>query len=405
MESLIELEMAKSLVLDNIYPVKSEKVMLKDAYQRVLAEDVYSLLALPSFDRSPLDGYAYWAEANTPAPLHLKVVCEIPAGTWPDRKIEVGEAAKIFTGAPIPEGANCVVKWEDTELENNVVIINSPVAPGANIVSKGDEIKKGEKLLLAGILLTPSAVGLLAAVGVEFVEVFCRPLVGLLATGSELKEVGSTLAPGQIFNSNSYTLRGVIQNNGCDVKLIPVVPDLLPETLAALQDLEDCHLIISTGGASAGDYDLMRLALEKHNCQLLFWKIDMKPGTPVAVGVKGKQLYFSLSGNPAAALMTFELLVRPALRKLAGLHLAKGDGFIVKMADGFGKSGRQRRFLRARVIFRDGEIWAQPHGAQGSSVLRSMVGSQLLIDVPAGHGVVKEGDYLRAHWIGKGEES
>ena len=131
----------------------------------------------------------------------------------------------------------------------------------------------------------------------------------------------------------------------------------------------------------------------------------MKPGTPVAVGIKGKQLYFSLSGNPAAALMTFELLVRPALRKLAGLNLSKGDGFIVKMAGGFGKSGRQRRFLRARVIFRDGEIWARPHGAQGSSVLLSMVGSQLLIDVPAEHGVVKEGEYLRAHWIGKGEES
>lgn len=135
-----------------------------------------------------------------------------------------------------------------------------------------------------------------------------------------------------------------------------------------------------------------------------FWKINMKPGTPVAVAVKEKKLFFSLSGNPAAAMVTFELLVRPALRKLAGLSLFTEDGFMVKMAGGFGKSGRQRRFLRAKIIFRDGEVWAHPHIVQGSSVLLSMLGSQLLIDVPAGHGVVKEGEYLRAHWTGNGEE-
>lgn len=270
METFIELEKAQKLVLDNIYPVKTEKLKLRDAYQRVLAENVRSLSALPPFDRSALDGFAFWTETNNTAPIRLKVVGEIPAGTWFDQRIGVGEAAKIFTGAPIPLGANCIVKWEDTEVEDDVVIINFPVAPGANIVTKGDEIKEGEKLLLAGALLTPAAIGLLAAVGVELVEVYCRPLVGLLATGSELKEVGGTLAPGQIFNSNSYTLRGLIQNSGCDVKLIPFVPDLLPQTLAALQDLEACHLIISTGGASAGEYDLMRLALEKYDCRMLF---------------------------------------------------------------------------------------------------------------------------------------
>ena len=404
METYIELEKAQSLVLDHVYPVKTEKLKLKEAYQRVLAGDVHSLSALPPFDRSPLDGYAYWTETNNTAPIRLKVVCEIPAGTWSEQRIGVGEAAKIFTGAPIPVGTNCIVRWEDTEVDGDEVIINFPVAPGANIVPRGDEIKEGEKLLLSGTLLTPAAIGLLAAVGVEFVEVYRRPLVGLLATGSELKEVGSTLAPGQIFNSNTYTLRGLIQNNLCDVKLIPLVPDLLPETLTALQNLEDCHLVISTGGASAGEYDLMRLALEKHDCQLLFWKINMKPGTPVAVALKEKKLFFSLSGNPAAAMVTFELLVRPALRKLAGLSLVMEDGFMVKMAGGFGKSGRQRRFLRAKIIFRDGEIWAYPPIAQGSSVLLSMIGSQLLIDVPAGHGVVKEGEYLKAHWTGNGEE-
>lgn len=400
MEMLIELERALELVLSRIRVVATEQVPLINSYHRVLAAEVYSPLAMPPFDRSPLDGYSYRAEELTSGVLHLNVVSEVPAGTWPEREIAAGEAAKIFTGAPIPVGANCVVRVEDTETDGNTVTIRRPVLPGANVVPSGDEIQKGDTLLKAGTVLSAPAVGLLAAAGVNEVEVYRRPLVGIISTGTELMDVGRPLAPGKIYNSNSYTLRGLIQEIGCDVKVVPFVPDSLPETLQALEELSDTDLVVSTGGASVGDYDLMRQGLEEFGCNVLFWKINMKPGTPASVAIKDdKQMFFSLSGNPAAAMVTFELLVRPALRKCMGCLDWQGPEFLVKMAGGFKKSGRQRRFLRAKAVYRDGEIWADLSPAQGSGILRSMIGSDLLVDVPAGHGIVQEGEYLKARWI------
>lgn len=398
---MIELEEAKELVLNRIQPIETECISLSDAYGRVLALDVASPMAMPPFARSPLDGYAYRAAALDPQPLLLEIVGEIPAGTYLEREILPGEAVKIFTGAPIPSGANCVVRIEDTELAGGNVRILRPVLPGANIVPGGEEIKEGELLLKQGFFLTPPAIGLLAAVGLAQVEVYRRPRVGLLSTGTELVDVGQPLPPAKIYNSNSYTLRGMLQKIGCEVLAIPIVADRIEETLDALRKVADADVdvVISTGGASVGDYDVMRHALTQFNCEMLFWKLNLKPGTPVSVGQKGRRFFFSLSGNPAAAMVTFELLVRPALCKLAGRSTVSEERFLVKMAQGFGKSGRQRRFLRAQAVFKEGEIWADPAPAQGSGILRSMIGSQLLVDVPANHGAVKQGELLLASWI------
>lgn len=398
MKIMIELEEAKELVLSRIQPVETEWVSITDAYQRVLGQDVISQIAMPPFARSPLDGYAYRAGEFDSQPLQLLVVSEIPAGTFSEREILIGEAAKIFTGAPIPPGANCVVRMEDTEFVGNQVTISRPVLPGSNIVPKGEEIKEGDTLLKQGFYLTPPALGLLAAVGLDQVNVYRRPRVGLLSTGSELMDVGRSLLPAKIYNSNSYTLRGMLQEAGCEVSAIPIVSDQIEDTLEALERVSDTDLVISTGGASVGDYDIMRHALAEFGCEMLFWKLNLKPGTPASVGQKGKQLFFSLSGNPAAAMVTFELLVRPALRKIAGRSY-EGEQFLVKMASGFGKTGRQRRFLRAQAVFKDGEIWADLTPAQGSGILRSMIGSHLLVDVPANHGSVEQGEVLMARWI------
>ncbi|HVJ48161.1 gephyrin-like molybdotransferase Glp [Desulfitobacterium sp.] len=398
METMISLERAWELVSQKIHPMATEKVHLSEAYHRILAVSVTSPIAMPPFDRSPLDGYAYVASKADPTPLPLREVSEIPAGTYPVRELGQGECAKIFTGAPIPVGANCVVRMEDTESHDDQVLIHRPVSAGANIVHQGEEIQKGEIVLISGTVLNPPSVGLLAALGVEEVTVYRRPRIGLLSTGSELMEVGQALQPGKIYNSNTYTLRGLLMEVGCDVKVASFVPDRLPETIATLKSLQDMDAVVTTGGASAGDYDLIREALIGIDCELLFWKVNFKPGTPVAVGIKGNQLYFSLSGNPAAAMITYELLVRPALKKMSGRR-DEEEVFPVKMAGSFGKSGKQRRFLRARAVFREGEIWADPNYAQGSGVLRSMIGSNLLVDVPGGHGPVQEGETLCAHWI------
>lgn len=399
MQTLIELEEARTLVLTRIQPVETERVSLAEGYYRVLAQDVTSQYDMPPFARSPLDGYAYRASAMDPQALKLKIVSEIPAGTWSEREIALGEAAKIFTGAPIPPGANCVVRMEDTEESGDDVTIFHPVLPGANIVPQGDEIKKGELLLKQGFHLTPPAIGLLAAVGIQEVVVYRRLNVGLLSTGTELMDVGHPLLPGKIYNSNSYTLRGMLQETGCNVRVIPFVSDQMDETIEALERVSDMDIVVSTGGASVGDYDVMRHALEQFGCEMLFWKVDMKPGTPASAGQKGKQLFFSLSGNPAAAMVTFELLVRPALRKLAGRTEVEEAQFPIKMVGGFGKAGRQRRFLRAQAVFKEGQIWADPAPAQGSGILRSMIGSHLLVDVPANHGTVQPGEILMARWI------
>ncbi|WP_088187706.1 gephyrin-like molybdotransferase Glp [Desulfosporosinus sp. FKA] len=399
MKIMIELEEAKELVLKEIRPVGEENVSLANAFQRVLAQDVTAKIDMPPFDRSPLDGYAYRSTGLEDNPLHLAIVSEIPAGTFSEREIMAGEAAKIYTGAPIPPGANCVVRQEDTERDGDQVTILRPIMPNQNIVYQGEEIKNGDLLLKRGCFLTPPAVGLLAAMGWDQVKVYRRPRVGLLATGSELMAIGQPLLPAKIYNSNSYTLRGMIQNIGCEIIAVPIVSDKIEDTLAALEKVADADIVISTGGASVGDYDIMRHALEQFGCEMLFWKLRLKPGTPLAAGRKGQQLFFSLSGNPAAAVVTFELLVRPALRKLAGYSVIEGERSFVKMANGFAKGGKQRRFLRARALFKDGELWADLAPAQGSGVLRSMVGSQLLVDVPADHGPVSPGELLWANWI------
>lgn len=404
MKVMIELEEAKELVFSRIQPVETESVPITDAYHRVLAQDVTSQIAMPPFTRSPLDGYAYLAGRNDPQPLQLSVVSEIPAGTWSAREIHSGEAAKIYTGAPLPSGANCVVRQEDTESEtDNKVTILRPVLPGSNVVPKGEEIKEGDILLRKGFYLTPPAIGLLAAVGCDHVTVFRRPRVGLLSTGTELMDVGQPLKPAKIYNSNSYTLRGILQEAGCEVAVIPIVSDQIDETLEALSRVAATDMVISTGGASVGDYDIMRHAFAQFGCEMLFWKLKLKPGTPASVGQKGKQLFFSLSGNPAAAMVTFELLVHPALRKLAGYSAFESEKFLVKMAGGFHKSGKQRRFLRAQGVLKDGQIWADLAPAQGSGILRSMIGSHLLVDVPANHGSVEPGELLRAEWIAEWE--
>ncbi|MDP4127730.1 MAG: molybdopterin molybdotransferase MoeA [Bacillota bacterium] len=399
MKVMIELEEAKELVITRILPVDTESVSLSEAYGRVLAQDIRSPMAMPPFARSPLDGYAYRAEIFDSQPLLLNIVGEIPAGTFLERDIVVGEAAKIFTGAPIPPGANCVVRIEDTELVGGTVRILRPVSPGSNIIARGEEIKEGDLLLRQGFHLTPPAIGLLAAVGVVQVKVYRRPRVGLFSTGTELVDVGQPLHPSKIYNSNSYTLRGMLQEAGCEVLAIPIVADHIDKTLEALERVAEADVVIATGGASVGDYDVMRHALTQFGCEMLFWKLNLKPGTPASVGQKGKQFFFSLSGNPAAAMVTFELLVRPALRKLAGRSMVEEARFLVKMAEGFDKSGKQRRFLRAQAVFKDGEIWANPAPSQGSGILRSMIGSHLLVDVPANHGSVKPGELLMASWI------
>ncbi|HEY8910123.1 MAG TPA: gephyrin-like molybdotransferase Glp [Desulfosporosinus sp.] len=403
MKMMIELETALELVLTRIHPVEKESVSIVDAYHRVLARDVTSQIAMPPFARSPLDGYAYLATASDSKPLQLQVVSEIPAGTFSEREIVTGEAAKIFTGAPIPPGANCVVRMEDTEFTGDKVTIFRPVSPGSNVVLRGEEIAEGETILEEGFYLTPPAVGLLAAVGYDHVDVYRRPRVGLLSTGTELMDVGQPLLPSKIYNSNSYTLRGMLQEAGCDVSVIPIVSDQMEVTLEALERVADTDVVISTGGASVGDYDIMRHALVQHGCEMLFWKVNIKPGTPASVGQIGKKFFYSLSGNPAAAMVTYELLVRPVLRKLAGRSMIEEETFLVKMASSFAQTGKQRRFLRAKAVLKDGEIWADLAQVQGSGVLRSMIGSHLLVDVPASHGSVVPGELLMARWIAEWE--
>jgi len=403
METLVELERAWELILAHAEPLGVETVPLAEAYRRVLAEDVAARQPLPPFARSPLDGYAYSAASGDKAPLQLRVIAEIPAGTWWPGEVKAGEAVRIFTGAPLPNGVNAVVRQEDTEAEGDLVTVKVPVAPGANHVAAGDEVAAGDSLLAAGARLTPTMIGLLAASGVDHVKVYRRPVVACFSTGSELAEVGSPLAPGKIYNSNSYTLRGLLQELGCAVQAAPVVPDDLGTTVEFLRAYADADVIISTGGASVGEYDLVRQALVMAGYELIFWRVDIKPGTPVAVARKGKQLAFSLSGNPAAAMVSFELLVRPALRKYAGRTVCLDEEFSVRIAGEFPKPGRQRRFLRAKAIWRDGEIWADLESAQGSGILRSMVGSNILVDVPAGHGPVRPGELLKARWIGDWE--
>lgn len=379
-------------------PVDRETAALPDTSGRVLAEDLYAALDQPPFDRSPLDGYAVQArdtaDAGEAHPVSLRVVDDLPAGTPPGRAVGPGEAARIMTGAPVPPGADCVVRQEDTDCGKETVRIYVPHRAGQNICRKGEDFQAGRLLLQKGEALNAVRIGTLASMGKTEVSVFRRPRIGILTTGDELVDLGGRLAPGKIYNSNQYTLAARVRELGGEAMVSPPCPDRV-EKLAAAVDraAAPADLLITTGGVSVGERDCMPEVQERLRGQPVFKGIQIKPGAPAMAFVHRETLVLCLSGNPFAAAATFELLARPLFPLLRGERdctpsLPRASGVLRNC---FPKASPGRRFIRG---FWDGRNVFLPHkneAGHSSGVLSSMMRCNCLVDIPAGSPPLPEG--------------
>lgn len=393
MRTRIELEEARALLAESVRPLGVEQVSRQEALGRTLAEDVTAPLDQPPFDRSPLDGYALRSADLTGAspehPVSLRVVETVYAGGVPSRALGPGEAIRIMTGAMLPRGCDCVLQHERTDNGLEQVQIYAALSPHDNYCDRGEDYRTGEVLLPAGTVVDAAAVGVLASAGLSSVPVRRRPVVRVLSTGDEV--VSPDLHPlpaGKIYGSNQELLTARLRELGVsDVKglLIGDDPREVADTMAQL--LGECDLLITTGGVSAGDKDIFHEALPLLGVERVFWKVNLKPGTPAMYSLWQGQPILSLSGNPFAAAATFELLARPLLAALTGESRFSLRSRTAVVEGSFPKASPGRRFLRG--FYQEGRVSLT--GKNDSGMLASLVGCNCLVDLPAGSPPVQEG--------------
>ncbi|QLG89928.1 molybdopterin molybdotransferase MoeA [Chitinibacter bivalviorum] len=367
----------------------TEAVPLAAALGRVLADDVCAAINVPGFDNSAMDGYALHVPDFSNPPEQYLVVQRIAAGEV-GTPLAAGEAARIFTGAPIPAGANAVAMQEVCSVDGEQLRVNLTLKDGANIRRVGDDIAAGAVILPRGVVLTPAMIGLAASVGVAALNVFAPLRVALLSTGDELVEPGLPLQAGQIYNSNRYVLINALKALGCVVSDLGIVPDDQEATIAALQYAAQSHdVLITSGGVSVGEEDHVKSAVE-YLGKLNLWKIAIKPGKPFAFGKIGACDFIGLPGNPVSALVTFLMLVRPFILARQGASQTSPARLPLIADFDWKKAGDRREFLRARLNATGRvELFAK----QGSGVLTSMVWGDGLVDLPIGQ-TISRGDVV-----------
>ncbi|MEB2309407.1 MAG: molybdopterin molybdotransferase MoeA [Candidatus Brocadiaceae bacterium] len=317
---MISVDTAIKIVEDTIRPLPVITIPFENALGFCLAQDVYSDIDMPPFDRSAMDGYAVIAEDTTPAPVELTVIEDIAAGHMPTKTISRGQASKIMTGAAVPKGADAVVKFEETEdlSANSRVKILRSIDRRRNISSRGEDMQVGQTVLRKNMLIRPQEIGILATVGKSHVEVFAAPTIGIISTGDELVNVGMKPSAAQIRNSNGYSLAAQSRSMRTDVELLGIVKDTKEEISKMMCRGFRKDILILSGGVSMGEYDLVGDVMKDLNTQIYFEKVALRPGKPVIFGKKDKTFIFALPGNPVASFVTFELFIYPAIRKMMG---------------------------------------------------------------------------------------
>jgi len=407
----LTVEQALSMVLAGVEPLPSEDVPLADALGRVLAAPIVARDSLPPFANSSMDGYAVRAEDTEEAasnkPVSFNVLTDIAAGTVADVVVTQGTAARIMTGAAMPQGADAVVPVEDTNEPwrdsarrlPETVLIHRSVQPGDYVRPIGEDIEAGHQVLDNGHVLRPQEIGVLAALGVSIVPVHRRPRVGLLATGDELIAVEQPLQPGKIRNSNSYAQAAQIMTLGAEPISLGVAGDRESDVRhkLALGLEQEVDLFVSSAGVSVGAYDVVKAVLEKEG-NIGFWRVRMRPGKPLAFGDYHGVPYLGLPGNPVSAMVSFERFVRPAIRKMAGFSGLDRPEVSVVLKEEITSDGRET-YVRAVVRRTADGYEAVSTGSQGSNILTSLVKANALVIIPKGVRQVEAGTVLRALMI------
>jgi len=400
---MISVEDALNQILEVIVPLGREKVSILDSIGRVIGEDVYASRNIPPKDNSAMDGYAVrWEDtcnATVSKPVILGVIEDIPAGTIPRKNIGAGESSRIMTGAPIPVGADAVVRVEDTERDGQRVKVFVKVKEGQDIRPAGEDIKEGELIISHGDVIRPAEIGMLAAVGRSFISVYQRPLVAVVATGDEIVDIDGHPNPWQIISSNSYSLAAQIMDCGGIPLQIGIAKDKRDDLVAKFKEALRADIVVSSGGVSVGDYDLVKDVMKEVGNRMQFWQVAMRPGKPLAFGSMEGIPVFGLPGNPVSSMVAFEQFVRPSILKMMGYKNLFRRIVRATLRDNITKKKGMRHFIRARVSYENGRYSAATTGEQGSGMLMSMVMANGLIILPEYATSVKKGEEVSVQLI------
>ncbi|HEX6061831.1 MAG TPA: gephyrin-like molybdotransferase Glp [Candidatus Limnocylindria bacterium] len=377
----LSVDEALERILARVHPLGPVSVELLDALGATLAEDAVADRDVPPFRNSAMDGYAVIAADVESAPATLRVVGEIAAGGMPSRPIARGEAMRIMTGAPLPDGADTIVRVEDTDNRTDRVTVTAATKLGTSVRAAGEDLKRGETILRSGTVLRPAEIGVLATIGRTSVPVIGRPRVAVLSTGDEVVELDAPLQPGQIRDANRYSLASAARAMGATPVPLGIVRDTADDLRRALRDAATkADVIVTSGGVSVGDHDHVKPVVDELG-SMDFWSIAIRPGRPLAFGEIDGKLIFGLPGNPVSSLLGFELFVRPALLKMAGRRLLQRPRVTATLDDTLDTPPGLRFFARGVYDPTAGSV--RTTGPQGSGILRSMSLANCFIDVPA----------------------
>ena len=402
---MISVEEALEKVLSYIKVLDGIEIPILECLGQVLADDVYSSIDIPPKDNSAMDGYAVKAAdiagASASSPVYLDIIGESKAGTVSDTRVKAHTTVRIMTGATLPKGADSVVPFEETDETQRKdkplkqIGILKAVEKGKNIRSAGEDIAKGHLALPKGAVLRPAQVGVLASLGLKTIRVIRRPTVAILATGDELVELGKPLSEGQIYNSNSYSAAAQVLRYGGIPKVLGIARDTEKDLTKKIGEALTTDMLLTTGGVSMGDYDLVKDVLAKQG-EISFWKVRMKPGKPLAFGTIKGLPHLGLPGNPVSSMITFELFARPAILKMMGKTNLTRPTVDVIMESHI-KNGDGRRIFARAIVRKEGDrLYAKTTGPQGSGILTSMSMANALVIVPENVAAVKEGDVVKA---------
>jgi molybdopterin molybdotransferase len=405
MMKMISYEEAKKLVFDKAFTLPHESVFLNEALGRVIAEDIKAPHPLPPFNNSAMDGFALRSDdTQGKPPFKLRLVGEEPAGKIYEKGVSPGETVKIMTGAPLPEGADAVIPLEEVEEKEERIVIERKVKRWENVRFSGEDVEEGEAVIRKGERLNSSHIGLLAALGKVSVKVYARPRVGIIVTGEELKEVWESLSSGSIRNSNTYALCAQVRTAGAIPLDFGRVGDELEQTIEILKRaLSVCEIVLTTGGVSMGQYDLVKVAFGKVGAERIFWKVAQKPAKPLAFYLyeegKNRRFLFGLPGNPGAVMVSFEEYIRPLINLMMGRKDHLPVEFEAKLLHDFKKKKGRLNFLRVQLREEKGEIWVESVGRQGSGILKTLTQTQALALIPAGKEFLPAGTRVKVHLV------
>ncbi|MBX7294600.1 molybdopterin molybdotransferase MoeA [Clostridium chauvoei] len=394
MEKFITLERAIDILDNNVLNLNTEVISLMESVNRVVKNNIYSPINNPPFNKSAMDGYAI--KLSSLENTRYRVIDKIYAGEYYKKELKDLEAIKIMTGAPIPKGANAVIKQEDVVVCKDFIEINKSVKQNDNICFKGEDIKENQLLVSKNKKLNYADIGILASAGISKIEVYKKPKIAIISTGDEVLDITEKLELGKIYNSNKYSIMARVQELGYDISKINHIKDGVLDIAKELKEIsKEMDLIITTGGVSVGEKYLLNDSIEESKGTRLFWKIKIKPGSAVLCSKLNNSLIISLSGNPTAALTTFELLVRPTLDKLSGekrVYIKREKAILY---DDINKKSPQRRFVRGNLLTdENGQVVKITQIKSGNGILSSTLNSNCIVEIEAGSIGVKKGEIV-----------